>query len=90
LCPPTPQRSNNPIVLKILQIISFVFNILQIKWPVSGLFGGLCRNRYPGGWVQSSFSNSLLTLHLRLPLLIQYSDNFRRRLVLLWHSSGIN
>src|ERR1035437_2671406 len=45
---PKLQRNHNSSVLKILQTISFVFKILQIRWPVSGLFGRLCTNRYQG------------------------------------------
>ena len=30
--------------------MSFVVKILQIERPVSGLFGRLCKNRYPGGY----------------------------------------
>src|ERR1035441_6541928 len=46
---PKLQSNHNSSVFKILQIILFVFNILQMRHPVSDLFGILCKNRYPGG-----------------------------------------
>src|ERR1035437_6296145 len=49
LCLPRLQRNHNSSVLKILQTIFFVFKIMQIQSPVSGLFGRLCTNRYPRG-----------------------------------------
>src|ERR1017187_3580561 len=49
LCLPKLQRDYNSSVWKILQTISFVSNILQTAWPVSGLLGRVGRNRYPGG-----------------------------------------
>jgi hypothetical protein len=62
LCLPKLQRIHNSSVLKILQIISFVFKILQINRPVSGLFGILCTNRYPGGTpCRSQFQASTAT-----------------------------
>jgi hypothetical protein len=37
---------------------SFVFNILQNGLELSGLFGTLCRNRYPRGGTPMPGSNS--------------------------------
>jgi hypothetical protein len=51
---PKLQRNHNSSVLKILQIIPFVFNILQIDPPISGLFRRLCTNRYRGGTSMSA------------------------------------
>src|ERR1035437_3723672 len=63
LCLPKLQRNHNSSVLKILQIISFVFKILQNQQPVSGLFGILCTNRSPGGGTpcRSQFQTSTAT-----------------------------
>src|ERR1035437_2830903 len=52
------KRNHNSSVLKILQIILFVFKILQIGQPVSGLFGRLCTIRYPGGTPMSQADQS--------------------------------
>src|ERR1035441_4311565 len=77
LCLPKLQRNHNSSVLKILQIISFVSNILKIQLPVSGLFGRLCTNRYPGEYTKcrSQIPDRSLFLNLTPVLLLRSEEH---------------